>query len=301
MAANDRTPRFDFKRFLTRVSRIHEEVHVQGGMLGRVVTDETIAQYAPLARKALRLPASADAAISPLLDPFLCQEIKDETARRLPIRLAGHYPFLKDGSFGQAIVPVSNAAWEPLRITELRLGPIRPRLSDDMMRLRLKMKADRLTGPHAGLALNIEVPHSLMVGHYSRILAFGLRQHTPTHPELAGMVFYGLLDTRSGEPRLREVAAPLNYRRFNRAITKRRAEPCPRSRTGKHDCSLCGYGLDACDRACHLRTWQFRYCPGCGKPKAWFDPEQPRQRLCLACEPHLIEARELARRERLLG
>ncbi len=301
MLSLGRRPRFDIKRAFTRIARIHDEVHEQGGMLGRILDPETADQYVVLARRALRLPTNADRDIRPLLDDLTDMPIAGETARQLPIRLAGHYGLLRRGTFGPALIPEGEGVWEPLRIAEMRLGAIRPRREDGMIRLYLNMMADRMSGAHAGEVLKVELSHAKTVRFYSRILAYGKREYVPTHPELVGMVFFGLVEFHGEVPGIHRVFCPLNYRRLNRAIHRRRAEPCSRNHAGETPCAGCAHGLDTCDRAVHLRTWQRRQCRLCGNPRALFDPEEPYAEICLLCDPHLVEARDLARRERLLG
>ncbi len=289
--------RFDIKRTLARISRIQTDVRAAGDVLGRVLDHDLLARYVVMARRSLRLSTAADDRIRPLLDDHVGKLVDDALAHRLAVRLAGNHHLLATGDENRSVLLQGSFVWEPLCVEELRYVEVRPRSVDGRPHVHLRIQVERMSGDRAGASIWLEVPYAKLVRFYSRIIAWGKRELVPDHRELAGMWFYALLDHTDDAYRLKAVRAPLNYRRFNRAIRRRRADPCERDRDLPcHDCPL---GLDRCDRAVHRISWKSRPCGKCNRRWAPFDPESPGAVTCVDCRDR--SASRLARIERLAG
>ncbi len=289
--------RFDIRRTLTRIDRIQADVCDAGNVLGRILDPDVVANFAAIARRSLRLTMKADAPLRGLLEDHADELVDSALARRLAVRLAGNHHVLTTGDEDRSVLKQGNYIWEPLRIEELHHGEVCHRSADGRPRVLTRMQVERMSGERAGDSICLEVPHAKLVRFYARIIGWGKREFVPDYRELSGMWFYALLGHTDDAWRLRAVRAPLNYRRYNRTIRSRRADPCGHDRDLPcHDCS---FGLDRCDRAVHPVTWASRPCGKCNRRWAPFDPRIPNAVVCLDCRDK--SASRLARIERLAG
>ena len=93
-------------------------------------------------------------------------------------------------------------------------------------------------------------------------------------------------DLCDGSPRFDRFAVSSTQKKINQDILKLRYRTsgfkCPKGYPENKDCHLCWVGLDQCPAATHGDSYIRKHCDGC-KQDALFDPERPRQPLCVNC------------------
>jgi len=271
-----RIPDFALSRIDIRRRKIQNDVLIARHFYNRILDDEAFTELVALCRKELKLKKIHELVLRETLLPFANQEVTERVAEVIALKLAGGYYALREG---RPITPYSGVVgptWMPVEISSVRYG----RISARGTHLLADVTTLVMAGAAVGQTIKQEMPMRFVTTLFASQLGWPRFDRRPNHAELTKMWFMALVISDRQDDELVQYECVSHQLKYNKALRRRRMEPCVRGYRVR--CHLCPVGYTMCPRGTHRCSWITKPCFGC-KQDALFDPEEPSKRLCLSC------------------